>query len=246
MFLKFFFIKARYSSRYKVHNTVIRCAGTKREWEYREKYARKVKLKAYLRQRSRKMEIFTTKKKKNRREPLKVWDLITNSYATRRAESLANEPLTPIYAYPANKYFFCIGLKSNNYFTGSLKYVFFNEISILYELKKGNPKVHYIGLLEPEFGDLDVESIPLTFPFYSSHIWWFNENFNTSGCFTLTFDFRSYKNLAVLAAAEVTTETGEGYWEVSFWSINWQQNCLKTDNTKLTMSWSITKFVERS
>ncbi|XP_065204178.1 axotactin isoform X2 [Planococcus citri] len=106
------------------------------------------------------------------------------------------------------------GLKSNNYFTGSLKYVFFNEISILYELKKGNPKVHYIGLLEPEFGDMDIESMPLTFPFYSSHIWWYNENFNTSGCFSLTFDFRSYKNLAVLAAAEVTTETGEGYWEV--------------------------------
>lgn len=39
------------------------------------------------------------------------------------------------------------GLSSNNNFVGSLKYTFYNDISILYELKKGNPKVHYIGEL---------------------------------------------------------------------------------------------------
>lgn len=39
------------------------------------------------------------------------------------------------------------GLSSHNNFPGSLKYVFYNDISILYELKKGNPKVHYIGKL---------------------------------------------------------------------------------------------------
>lgn len=39
------------------------------------------------------------------------------------------------------------GLSSNNNFAGCLKYVFYNDISILYELKKGNPKVHYIGKL---------------------------------------------------------------------------------------------------
>lgn len=37
------------------------------------------------------------------------------------------------------------GLSSHNNFAGCLKYVFYNDISILYELKKGNPKVHYIG-----------------------------------------------------------------------------------------------------
>lgn len=40
------------------------------------------------------------------------------------------------------------GLYSNNNFAGALKYVFYNDISILYELKKGNPKVHYIGMRE--------------------------------------------------------------------------------------------------
>ena len=95
---------------------------------------------------------------------------------------------------------------------GSLKYVFFNEISILYELKKSNPKVHYIGLLEPSFGDSDVDSMPLTFPFFSSHIRWYS---NYPDELSLKFEFKSYKNLAVLAAAEVVTESGLGYWEVS-------------------------------
>lgn len=104
-----------------------------------------------------------------------------------------------------------IGLKSNNYFVGSLKYVFFNEISILYELQKKNPKVHYIGLLEPEFRDADIDSIPITFPFHFSHIRW---HINNANQLSLKFDFKSNKNLAILAAAEVITETGIGYWEV--------------------------------
>lgn len=37
------------------------------------------------------------------------------------------------------------GLKSHNNFVGSLKYVYYNDISILYELQRGNPKVHYHG-----------------------------------------------------------------------------------------------------
>lgn len=37
------------------------------------------------------------------------------------------------------------GLISHNNFVGSLKYVYYNDISILYELQHGNPKVHYHG-----------------------------------------------------------------------------------------------------
>ncbi|XP_066991342.1 axotactin isoform X2 [Anabrus simplex] len=103
------------------------------------------------------------------------------------------------------------GLVSNNNFAGSLKYVFFNDISILYELKKGNPKVHYIGVLEPEFYEGDVEVIPLTFPFPSSNIWWpLKQKDNLS----LVFDFKSNRSMAVLASTEVMKETEKGYWEV--------------------------------
>lgn len=37
------------------------------------------------------------------------------------------------------------GLASHNNFVGNFKYVYYNDISILYELQKGNPKVHYHG-----------------------------------------------------------------------------------------------------
>jgi hypothetical protein len=70
---------------------------------------------------------------------------------------------------------------------GSLKYVFFNDISVVYELKKANPKVHYIGVLEPEIYEADVETIPITFPFPSAHVWW--ENTRQDG-FDVEFGFR--------------------------------------------------------
>jgi hypothetical protein len=104
------------------------------------------------------------------------------------------------------------GLMSYNNFVGCLKYAFFNDISILYELKKGNPKVHYIGVLEPEMYETDVEVIPITFPFPSSYVWWPNRQRDN---FTLKFSFKSNRSMAVLASSSVTTATGNGYWEVS-------------------------------
>lgn len=104
------------------------------------------------------------------------------------------------------------GLASHNNFAGSLKYVYYNDVSILYELKKGNSKVHYIGVLEPEFIEADVEVIPITFPFATSHIWW---PITQPDHLNIKFDFRSSRTTAVLAFSEVTTVTGTGYWEVT-------------------------------
>lgn len=100
------------------------------------------------------------------------------------------------------------GLWSRNNFAGCIKYVFYNEISIIYELKKMNPKVHYIGILEPEFYEDDVDVIPITYPFTSSHIWWIN---NHTDSLSLIFDFKSASNLSVLASSEAKTGL---YWEV--------------------------------
>lgn len=104
------------------------------------------------------------------------------------------------------------GLASNNNFAGSLKYVFYNDVSILYELQKGNPKVHYIGVLKEEFVEADVEVIPITFPFATSHIWWPIDN---QDGLSFKFDFKSNRTSAVLAYSEVITMHGTGYWEVS-------------------------------
>lgn len=103
------------------------------------------------------------------------------------------------------------GLASNNNFAGSFKYVFYNDISILYELKKGNPKVHYIGVLSPEFKEKDVEVIPITYPFATSHIWWPIKEKNHMN---VKFDFKSSRNTAILAYSEVQTKEGLGYWEI--------------------------------
>ncbi|XP_018318790.1 contactin-associated protein like 5-1 [Agrilus planipennis] len=101
-----------------------------------------------------------------------------------------------------------IGLLSGNNFAGCIKYVFYNDISIIYELKKMNPKVHYIGILRPEFYEADVDVIPITYPFSSSYIWWPN---NQTDQLTLAFDYKSSSNLSVLASSEAKTGF---YWEI--------------------------------
>jgi hypothetical protein len=68
------------------------------------------------------------------------------------------------------------------------------------------------GVLEPEFYDADVEVIPITYPFATSHIWW---PINQKDEFNIKFDFRSSRSTAVLAYSEVTTKEGSGFWEVS-------------------------------
>ncbi|KAM7357468.1 axotactin isoform 3-T7 [Cochliomyia hominivorax] len=103
------------------------------------------------------------------------------------------------------------GLASHNNFVGSLKYVYYNDISILYELQRGNPKVHYHGVLEAEFQENEVNVIPITYPFATSHIWW---PINHAEEFNIKFDFRSSRTSAILAYSDVTTQAGNGYWEI--------------------------------
>ncbi|XP_014284802.1 axotactin isoform X2 [Halyomorpha halys] len=103
------------------------------------------------------------------------------------------------------------GLHSKNNYVGSLKYVFYNDVSILYELNHTSHKVHYIGVLEPLFAEEDVMVIPMTFPFPSSHFWWHNP-FPDS--LSLVFDFKSSRNMAVLASSEVHSPNDEGFWEL--------------------------------
>ncbi|XP_018567332.1 contactin-associated protein-like 2 isoform X2 [Anoplophora glabripennis] len=116
------------------------------------------------------------------------------------------------------------GLKSTNNFVGSLKYVFYNDISIIYELNKNNPKVHYIGILRPEFYEVDVKEIPITFPFSSSHIWWHN---NHTDSLSLSFNFKASSNLSVIASSEAQTGI---YWEVRV--VNDEVRFELSDNTK--------------
>lgn len=89
--------------------------------------------------------------------------------------------------------------------------MFFNDKSIIYELKRFNPMVHYIGVLEPEYYEADVEVIPITYPFAGSHIWWPTERTDS---LKLNFDFKSSKPIAIVASGDVKSNRGVGYWEV--------------------------------
>lgn len=117
-------------------------------------------------------------------------------------------------------------LKSDNNFAGSLKYVFYNDVSIIYELHKNNPKVHYIGILRPEFYEADVKEIPITFPFSASHIWCLN-NFTDS--LSLSFYFKASSNLSVVASSEVQSGM---YWELRI--VNDEMRFELTNNLKNT------------
>lgn len=78
--------------------------------------------------------------------------------------------------------------------------------------KKKHIFTRFIGVLEAEFYEADVEVIPITYPFATSHIWW---PINQANKLNIKFDFRSNRTTAVLAYGEVTTSEGNGFWEVS-------------------------------
>ncbi|KAM8710245.1 hypothetical protein ACLKA7_016958 [Drosophila subpalustris] len=128
------------------------------------------------------------------------------------------------------------GLISHNNFVGSLKYVYYNDISILYELQRGNPKVHYHGVLEAEFHENEVNVIPITYPFATSHIWW---PINHAQEFNIKFDFRSSRPGAVLAYSDVTTSAGNGFWEIRLSSDKLSFDLVPDVNNNVTHSTTI-------
>ncbi|XP_043071539.1 uncharacterized protein LOC6558003 isoform X3 [Drosophila grimshawi] len=128
------------------------------------------------------------------------------------------------------------GLVSHNNFVGSLKYVYYNDISILYELQRGNPKVHYHGVLEAEFFENEVNVIPITYPFATSHIWW---PINHAQEFNIKFDFRSSRPGAVLAYSDVTTSAGNGFWEIRLSSDKLSFDLVPDANNNVTHSTTI-------
>lgn len=83
---------------------------------------------------------------------------------------------------------------------------------IYYICEIGNVCCYFLGVLEAEFQENEVNVIPITYPFATSHIWW---PINHAEEFNIKFDFRSSRTAAVLAYSDVTTVSGNGFWEVS-------------------------------
>ncbi|XP_076293920.1 axotactin isoform X4 [Lasioglossum baleicum] len=128
------------------------------------------------------------------------------------------------------------GLLSHNNFAGSLKYVFFNDKSIIYELKRSNPMVHYIGVLEPEYYEADVDVIPITYPFADSHIWWPIERTDS---LKLNFDFKSSKPIAVVASGNVKSNGDLGYWELRLVNDEIRFNLIPVTTENITVTTAV-------
>ncbi|KAI5716611.1 hypothetical protein M8J76_009357 [Diaphorina citri] len=125
------------------------------------------------------------------------------------------------------------GLKSTNNFVGSLKYVFYNDISILAELGRRSPRVHYIGALDPELYESPVETIPITLAYPSAHFEW---KLNQTGDLTLALEFKSNRSVGILASGEINSTSGQviGYWELRDinYEIKFEININSTSSSK--------------
>lgn len=93
-------------------------------------------------------------------------------------------------------------------------FLFFISVSHFLSLRMLPYMYMCLGVLEKEFYEADVEVIPITFPFATSHIWW---PINQANKLNIKFDFRSNRTTAVLAYGDVTTSEGNGFWEVSIY-----------------------------
>ncbi|XP_065333627.1 axotactin isoform X4 [Cloeon dipterum] len=99
---------------------------------------------------------------------------------------------------------------SKNNFVGSLKYAYFNDVNLLYELAKGNARARYVSLFKPDFKEEEVGILPLTFPFPASHVLW---NLQSKHHLNVHFYYKSSKGMAVLASGNVTAPA-PGFWEL--------------------------------
>nr|AAD29408.1 AXO [Drosophila melanogaster] len=128
------------------------------------------------------------------------------------------------------------GLASHNYFVGSLKYVYYNTISILYELQRGNPKVHYHGVLEAEFVENEVNVIQSHYPFATSHIWW---PIITPRNLILNSISAAVGRARCWPTVTLTTSAGNGFWEIRLTSDKLSFDLVPDVNNNVTHSTTI-------
>ena len=119
----------------------------------------------------------------------------------------------------AGSYFF-LGLQVTQNFVGCLKNVYINEVSVLYQMQQGNPRVKYNGggSTYPHYLCEEVVNIPISFPTAASMLVVKTEE-DMRLDFEIEFDFKTVRSEAImfytdLIESDTSIEYNFGYIEV--------------------------------
>ncbi|XP_050401820.2 axotactin isoform X2 [Patella vulgata] len=105
------------------------------------------------------------------------------------------------------------GLQITQSFVGCLRNVYFNDVSVLYNLKSGKKNCEYQGGRSAQYGCDPIQEIPITFPMAGSMLRWDvpkNDNLSVS------FRFRTVREMAILFSVELLARDGFGGYEYGY------------------------------
>ena len=141
------------------------------------------------------------------------------------------------------------GLHVTQSFVGCLRNVYFNEISVLYELSQGSPQCAYQGGLSPLFTCKALQEIPFSFPKSSSMLRWVTKRQQE---LSVQFKFRTIRMEAILFYVQLMSWKSEGggfdfgYLEVWLKEGHPSLHFVPSRNLTFTQILSIPAFVSNS
>lgn len=122
-------------------------------------------------------------------------------------------------------FYFILGLKVTQNFIGCLQNIYFNDVSVLYDLKHGNGSTQYHGGPNVQYGCEPIQNTPLSFPRIGTLL---SLNLTEKYNLELQMQFRTIQETAILLYIGLTTfdsQTGtdSGILEVKiYYSLSFQ------------------------